>query len=154
VTIIATIERLDNDLVAIAQCLVLDAEAFPHPSVWFGSRSPFEQVWVARDVAQPRVVGFLASGVECDALHVQGIAVERAFRRNGLGRALLRAATNDAVERALATVMLCVSVTNRSAISLYESEGFSVTRRRRNFYSSRAFGGERDALEMHRTSGS
>jgi ribosomal protein S18 acetylase RimI-like enzyme len=40
---------------------------------------------------------------------------------------------------------------NAPAIALYESEGFRVTQRRRDFYSAasaRDFGGERDALEM------
>jgi ribosomal protein S18 acetylase RimI-like enzyme len=43
-----------------------------------------------------------------------------------------------------------VSVVNAPAIALYESEGFRVLRRRRDYYSARAFGGERDALEMWR----
>jgi ribosomal protein S18 acetylase RimI-like enzyme len=142
------IERLGNDLVAMAQCMVLDAEVFPHPSVWFRSRSPSETVWVARAAPLPRVLGFLASKARRDVLHVHGLAVDPASRRQGIGRALLRSAIHDAADRGVAAVALCVSVTNASAIALYESEGFRVTRRLRDFYSSRAFGGERDALEM------
>jgi ribosomal protein S18 acetylase RimI-like enzyme len=142
------IERLGNDLVAMAQCMVLDTEVFPHPSVQFRSRSPSETVWVARAAPLPRILGFLASKARPDVLHVHGLAVDPASRRQGIGRALLRAAIHDAADRGVAAVVLCVSVTNASAIALYESEGFRVTRRLRDFYSSRAFGGERDALEM------
>jgi ribosomal protein S18 acetylase RimI-like enzyme len=142
------IERLGNDLVAMAQCMVLDTEVFPHPSVGFRSRSPSETVWIARAAPLPRVLGFLASKAGRDVVHIHGLAVSPESRRQGIGRALLRAAIHDAADHGTAAVLLCVSVTNASAIALYESEGFRATRRLRDFYSSRAFGGERDALEM------
>jgi ribosomal protein S18 acetylase RimI-like enzyme len=147
---VATIELLGCDLVTMAQCMVIDAEAFPHPSAWFGSRSPYEVVWLARGVAQPRVLGFLAAQVRRDTRHVEGVAVERAARRQGIGRSLLRTAINSAVDFGVVAIVLCVSVTNDTAIALYETEGFTVTRRLHDFYSSRAFGGQRDALEMSR----
>ena len=128
------IERLGNDLVTMAQCMVLDAEVFPHPSIELRSRSPSETVWVARAGALSRVVGFLASKGRPGVLHIHGLAVSAASRRQGIGRALLRAAIDDAADRGVATVVLCVSVTNASAIALYESEGFRVTRRLRDFY--------------------
>jgi ribosomal-protein-alanine N-acetyltransferase len=152
VTTTATIERLEGDLVAVAQCILIDEAAFPHPSVWFGARSPDEIVWVAKSDPPARVVGFLASQVTRGILYVSGLAVERRQRKQGVGRALLRTAIHHAAERGLAGVALCVSVTNDAAFDLYDSEGFVVTRRRRDYYSSQAFGGFRDALEMFRAS--
>lgn len=148
------IEELGHDLVALAACVMIDVEAFPHPSAWFGARSRAEVAevtWVARDVAQHRVVGFVAAEVRREELYVCGLAVERRSQRQGLGRALLRAAMGAAADRGLVAVELSVSVSNAPAIALYESEGFRVVRRRRDYYSdqsARAFGGERDAFEM------
>jgi ribosomal protein S18 acetylase RimI-like enzyme len=145
------IEELGRDLVALAQCVLIDVEAFPHPSASFGARSPHELTWVARDVAQGRVVGFVAAMVQRECLYVSGLAVERGSQRQGLGRALLRTAIGGAADRGLVAVELCVSVNNAPAIALYESEGFHLTRRRHDYYSvesARAFGGERDALQM------
>jgi ribosomal protein S18 acetylase RimI-like enzyme len=142
------IERLGNDLVAMAQCMVLDAEVFPHPSIGLRSQSSSQTVWVATAAPLTRVLGFLASEARRNVLHVHGLAVGPASRRQGIGRALLRAAMHDAADRGVAALALCVLVTNASAIALYESEGFRVTRRLRDFYSADAFGGERDAFEM------
>jgi ribosomal protein S18 acetylase RimI-like enzyme len=145
------IEELGHDLVALAECVAIDVEAFPHPSAWFGDRSPGKVTWVARDVAPRHVVGFVATEIGREELYVCGLAVARRSQRQGLGRALLRAAMGGAADRGLVAVELSVSVNNAPAIALYRSEGFRVMRRRRDYYSvdsARAFGGERDAFEM------
>ena len=151
-----TVEVLDpGDLVAMAQCMAIDAEAFPYASAQFGLKAESARQWVAREGAsegtsegQTRVVGFLAGRVRRGAMHVEGLAVEAGARRHGVGRALVRASVKYARATHLRAVGLHVSVANHAAIALYEAEGFDVAGRLRGFYPPAAFGGEADALEM------
>jgi ribosomal-protein-alanine N-acetyltransferase len=147
-----TVELSDPaDLVAMAQCMAIDADAFPYPSAQFGSRAESACRWVAREESEgraSRVVGFLAGRVRRGALHVEGLAVEVGSRRLGVGRALVRACVDFAREEGLRAVGLHVSVANHAAIALYEAEGFDVAGKVRGFYPPAAFGGESDALEM------
>jgi ribosomal protein S18 acetylase RimI-like enzyme len=144
-----TVERFElGDLVAMAQCMVIDADAFPYTSAHFGLKAASARVWVAREEPAMRVVGFLAAGVRRGAMHVEGVAVEQSARRRGLGRALVQASVEYAREARLRAVGLHVSVGNQVAIALYRAEGFLVSGTLPDFYPSAAFGGERDALEM------
>lgn len=143
----STVERLaPGDLVAMAQCMAIDAGAFPYASAQFGARAATARVFVARE--DGRVVGFLAARLRRRTMHVEGLAVEPEGRRAGIGRALVRAAIEHGHATRLEGVSLHVSVTNRAAIRLYESEGFSVVRPLRGFYPLRFFGAGGDALEM------
>jgi ribosomal protein S18 acetylase RimI-like enzyme len=144
-----TVERFEpGDLVAMAQCMAIDADAFPYTSAHFGLKAANARVWVAREETAPRVVGFLAARVRRAGMHVEGVAVERGARRRGLGRALVQASVEHAREARLRSVGLHVSVNNHPAIALYEGEGFSIAATLRDFYPTAAFDGERDALEM------
>jgi ribosomal protein S18 acetylase RimI-like enzyme len=144
-----TVELVEpGDLVAMAQCMAIDADAFPYASAQFGVRAESARVWVARDEAGGRVTGFLAARLRRGVMHVEGVAVENATRRRGIGRALVRAAVEHARDEGLHAVGLHVSVTNPGAVALYEAEGFVVTRRIPQFYPPRAFDGERGALQM------
>lgn len=97
-----------------------------------------------------RVVGFLAARAGAERLEIDGVAVDRPCRRRGIGRELVRAAVEWALFQPLRVAVLHVWVQNTAAIGLYESEGFTITRRFRNFYRATAFGEERDAFEMRR----
>jgi ribosomal protein S18 acetylase RimI-like enzyme len=142
------IERAEpGDLVAMAQCMAIDADAFPYPSAQFGVRADGARVWVARDDAG-RAVAFLAGRLRHGHLHVEGLAVVAEARRRGLGRALVRAAVEGSRAEGVRSIGLHVSVTNEGAVALYASEGFRVARRLRDFYGPRVYGGERAALEM------
>jgi ribosomal-protein-alanine N-acetyltransferase len=148
-----TVEILEPaDLVAMAECMAIDSEAFPYPSAQFGLKADSARRWVARGEpagGRPgRVLGFLAGRVRRGALHVEGLAVDVEARRGGVGRALVRECVAYARARHLRAVGLHVSVANRAAIALYETEGFDVAARLRGFYPPAAFGGQADALEM------
>lgn len=139
----------------MAQCMAIDADAFPYPSAQFGLIAASARQWVAREGAEEasdgppgRVVGFLAGRVRRGAMHVEGLAVEGGARRHGVGRALVRASVEYARATRLRAVGLHVSVANLAAIALYEAEGFDVAGRLRDFYPPAAFGGQPDALEM------
>jgi ribosomal-protein-alanine N-acetyltransferase len=62
---------------------------------------------------------------------IHTLAVDPAYHRRGVGRALLRAVLDRARG---ATVFLEVRTDNDSAINLYRSEGFKVIGTRRRYY--------------------
>jgi len=143
-----TIEALvSSDLVAVAQCIAIDADAFPYASAQFGQRTGAAVIEAARALGERRVIGFVASRPRASDLHIEGIAVSRDLRRRGIGRALLRAAAASARAADMNTLSLHVSVENASAIALYEREGLILRRRLRGFYRTGQLG-EIDAYEM------
>jgi ribosomal protein S18 acetylase RimI-like enzyme len=153
------VEPLGSDLIALAQCIALDVSTFPHPSlppVLSGPLAP-HPVWVARAPASAGaplgVVGFAAGRWKRGYLEIAGLAVDARARRQGVGRALLGAATAAARGRRLGAVILHVSTGNPGAYALYRSEGFHENRLLAGFYSSREFPDDGDALEMILTLG-
>ncbi len=145
---VVAIDLLGRDVLAIVQCVALDADVFPYPSADFTSRSRRRRVWLAREPGRARVVGFLASRIGERVVHVQGLAVDAAARQRGIGRALLRACLHSDVVAGAQAVDLAVSVVNRPALALYASEGFTVLARVRDHYPARAYGGQCDAFHM------
>jgi len=144
-----TIERLGNDVVAMAQCIAIDADAFPYPSARFARHTPWHRVWVAREGERSPVLGFLAGHLERGRFVVDGVAVDRHHRGRGTGRALLRHCIASGRGEGWNALLLCVSVTNREAIGLYESEGFLVSKQLPGYYAPGVYGAERsDALLM------
>lgn len=145
------IEPLEpSDVVAVAQCIALDATAFPHESIPLLTNVRSARVWVARLSGESAVVGFL--GVHCRnrAMYISGLAVDPRFRRRGVGRALLRAAIDQASRGDMREMTLNTAVGNRAAMALYESEGFAIRRRLPAFYARAAVDGGPDAYEMVR----
>jgi ribosomal-protein-alanine N-acetyltransferase len=74
---------------------------------------------------------------------VLSIAVAPAFRRRGVGSALLRSLVKRLRERKPRRILLTVSPGNRGAVSLYFDIGFKVVRRESNY-----FGDRQDRLVM------
>src|SRR5262249_18777553 len=126
------------------------AEVFPYASIPFGLPAGL-RTWVARGEEPARgpgrVLGFLAGTFRATSFYIQGLAVTVAARRSGVGGALLRIAIAEARVRGIGYVSLHVGVTNRAAISLYDSEGFEVCGTVRNFYRPGVYP-VRDAYEM------
>ncbi len=143
-----TVERLGSDIVAMAQCMVIDADAFPYPSTRFDVRASSARIWVAKDERERRAVGFLAGHVRRGAMYVHGLAVDPAVRRRGVASALLQRAAEAARAEGLRSIDLCVGVANGAAVALYERAGFSRVRRLADYYPAGAYGAERDAYEM------
>ena len=79
-----------------------------------------------------------------DEGQITNIAVREAFRKRGIGDAVLSAVIAAARERACVQISLEVRESNRAAIALYEKHGFAVAGRRRHFYKAPA----EDALVM------
>lgn len=145
------VQRLEaTDAVAMAQCVAIDVDAFPYPSSRFVSRSGASPVWVARGAHERRLLGFLAASERRGRdLYVEGLATATEARRQGVGRALLRAAIDFAREARAATLSLHVWTGNQAAIGLYRSEGFDVRLRVPRFYAPGVFASV-DACRMVR----
>ena len=142
------VEPFGGDAVAITRCILIDADAFPYPSVEFGLRSSSSRLMLARETPGGPIVGFVAGRVRRGCLHIEGLAVERAHRRRGIGRALVCAAVARSRAEGLIALTLHVGTCNAAAIALYRAEGFGIDRCLRGFYSARAFGSDRDAYQM------
>lgn len=76
------------------------------------------------------------AGMFCvlDEGQIANIAVEEAFRRRGIGTALISALTEEAFRRKLSLLMLEVRASNTGAQTLYEACGFERVGVRRGFY--------------------
>ncbi|MBI2160998.1 MAG: ribosomal protein S18-alanine N-acetyltransferase [Candidatus Rokubacteria bacterium] len=88
--------------------------------------------WVMHE--DGRVLGYLCLWEIADELHITNIAVQPTYRRQGIGRTLLRGVLEDARQRKLRLVVLEVRPSNTEARTLYETFGFRVIGRRRGYY--------------------
>jgi len=70
------------------------------------------------------VIGFVAGAVKDGHGHVSGIAVEREYRRKGIGSSLLRRLYEEFYNDGFERVTLEVRKSNKEAIRFYERQGF------------------------------
>jgi dihydroorotate dehydrogenase electron transfer subunit len=110
------------------------------PPALFGHSAA--RVWVARAEGNG-VVGFLHAWEVADELQIHDLATRSAWRRQGVGRALLGAALDYGRARGLRTALLEVRSTNQAAVALYRAAGFVTGRCRPGYYAD----GE-EAVEM------
>lgn len=81
-------------------------------------------------------VGFVLVRSTIDETEVLALAVSMAFRRNGIGRRLLRMAAEKVAAGGSAKLFLEVASNNAPAQKLYESQGFQKVGRRKAYYSN------------------
>lgn len=81
--------------------------------------------WVAVDTGD-KPVAFLAGSIEADALHIWELGVRRDLQRLGIGRALLRAAIEEARARSLTGVTLATFREVAWNAPFYERLGFKT----------------------------
>ena len=92
-------------------------------------------LYVAKDASR-RVIGFCSFWRVTDELHINNLAVEPAWRRVGLGSALLTRVLRAGAGLGALTATLEVRRSNEAAQQLYARFGFSVAGVRRDYYSS------------------
>lgn len=123
----AALDRLDRDAWGD------DTNVVPPPTPgqpFFSDRTRPDDVLVAE--VDGEVVGYVTvrppTPLESNAhvQQIQGLAVDRAFRRRGIGRALVEAAMTEARRRSARKISLRVLATNPGAQQLYRSCGFEV----------------------------
>ena len=82
--------------------------------------------------------GFACFWQEEDAAELALVAVGSAYRRKGLGQALLAAAFDALAARGVRRVVLEVRASNKAALALYEKLGFGLLARRPGLYAAPA----------------
>jgi ribosomal-protein-alanine N-acetyltransferase len=137
----------DDDLNAVQ---AIDEASFP-PTTRMDIREeltrPYSRCWIAREsstTAYSAPIGIIVTWFVADELHVLNVATMPAFRRRGVGRALMDAALAFARENQVRLLILEVRRNNRPAIRLYKGLGFFISNLREGYYTDN---GE-DALEM------
>lgn len=94
--------------------------------------SPGALFLVAEENAQ--VCGYIGCQCVLDEGYITNVAVSPAYRRKGVGRALVAALCTCAAQKGLAFVTLEVRASNAPALALYEQAGFQPAGRRREYY--------------------
>jgi len=93
------------------------------------------------------VLGYVVAWFVADQGEIANIAVAPDQRGQGVGRALLDAALEEAATRGIAAVFLEVRDSNQRARELYASRGFEEVGRRRRYYRRPV----EDAIVLRRT---
>lgn len=105
------------------------------------------QCWVLVDKQQIIAHGVISIAI-CEA-HLLTLCVHPKYQRRGFGRRILILLLDRAAQLDSSECFLEVRISNRIAISLYESMGFESVGRRKGYYPSEQ--GREDALIMSRT---
>jgi len=104
--------------------------------------NPTSRCWVAE--MDGRLAGALVIWRVLDEAHIATIATHPDFRRQGIGRALLKTGMDAAYAEGARIYHLEVRAGNEAAIKIYEAFGYEVVGRRPKYYKNN---GE-DALLM------
>lgn len=91
------------------------------------------------------VIGYGCASTVCENCDLENVVVSEAYRKSGVGTAIVNALLDDAKSRGANKVFLEVRVSNGSALKLYLECGFSGVYARTRYYSD----GE-DCLVMSR----
>ena len=92
------------------------------------------------------IIGHAVLMAAVDEAHLLNITIAPAWRRQGLGRVLLKHVMETARSLHVHTLYLEVRPSNRAAIELYERLGFEAFALRKGYYPARE--GREDALVM------
>jgi ribosomal-protein-alanine N-acetyltransferase len=123
-----------DDLDAI---MVVERKSFEFPWPLSVFRRELKNDWSRIEVACDaggRVWAFIVYWIVHDELHLLNIAVDPELRRQGVGRRLMKRLEDICAENDLTYLTLEVRVSNEHAITLYQSEGYSIIRRRKAYY--------------------
>jgi ribosomal-protein-alanine N-acetyltransferase len=82
-----------------------------------------------------RLAAYVVARVGANELHINNVAVRERYRRQGIGITLLGRILAEGKRRGVDVAFLELRAGNSAALSLYEKCGFSLTARRKNYYS-------------------
>ena len=91
-----------------------------------------DSLWLAVD--ESLLVGFLVARTVAAEAELLNIVISKDSRRQGLGRRLMAAWTEQVVREQVERIFLEVRVSNLAAIALYEEFGFERVGRRPKYY--------------------
>lgn len=109
--------------------------------------SPWTREGIAQELSNPSshfltavtdtvIAGYIGVQEICGEAYITNVAVLPSYRRNGIAKALLNGVISGAKSRNCEFITLEVRGSNAPAISLYESLGFEIVGKRKNFYSN------------------
>jgi ribosomal protein S18 acetylase RimI-like enzyme len=106
--------RFLHNIVRFPGCGIFDAQAS----------------WVLRDKHSGALIGMLlCSRVANDVAHITQLCVTTAYRRQGLGLALLEHCIDHLTRSGFAAITLTVTEANHKAVKLYQDSGFFIRHR-------------------------
>jgi len=125
------------ELSDLDQVMEIERQAFVEP--W--AKGCFEYEILVLDaseltvaVSRDRILGYTVAWFLDDEVHLANVAVEKRSRGLGIGRTLVEAVMNRAVEEGAERVALEVRRSNVEAQRLYETLGFVRSGVRKNYY--------------------
>ncbi len=80
------------------------------------------------DETDERVGGYIVFWTLLEDAQILSVVVAPGCRRKGFARLMMRAALNEALRRSCTQMLLDVRKSNASAVALYDSLGFTITR--------------------------
>lgn len=87
-------------------------------------------------VTEDGVCGYIGVQEVFSEAYITNIAVLPQYRKNGIGKALMLSAADGAMNRNCEFLTLEVRESNSAAIRLYESLGFELMGKRKDFYTN------------------
>jgi len=123
----------------LEQIMTIERVSFAYPWTEGMVRSelndaPLSFSYVTRDPMKNQVIAYVFMRALYDELHLLSIAVDPAWRRQGIGEALIALVLRTVHEKGLKRVTLEVRVSNRPACQLYRKFGFKEVGLRRKYY--------------------
>ncbi len=94
-----------------------------------------DNAWVLR-AGSGEMLGYTVQMAVVDEAHLLTLAVKASAQHQGLGKLLLGFAVQQARLMHMKSMLLEVRVSNQHALSLYQSFGFELIARRKNYYQS------------------
>lgn len=116
--------------------LLVERESFSHPWTEAMFREELSGKCSVYCVAEEngKAVGYMGMWILADEGHITNVAVGKAYRRCGIGGALIDHFIALAKEKKLCLMTLEVREHNMAAISLYAAKGFVPVGRRKKYY--------------------
>jgi ribosomal-protein-alanine N-acetyltransferase len=142
--VVAPLTSADAGLGASIDALARESFGDPSFSLKAELERPWTRAWLATTNDLDAPAGFAVAWHVADELHVLNVAVAPEVRRRGVGTRLMSAALAYAEEKRVRIVLLEVRRSNRPALRLYRSLGFSVLGVRPRYYGDN----DEDAVEM------
>jgi ribosomal-protein-alanine N-acetyltransferase len=133
-----TVTRVTPESIGeVDEISVLQSETFTNPWSaqslrWEIANTDVARLYVMR--ADSTLVGFCACWVILDELHINSLAIDQAWRRQGLASRLLRDVCRDGGAAGATQATLEVRRSNEAALALYQRLGFTCEGVRKDYY--------------------
>lgn len=125
----------------LAEIEALEKRCFSLPWTWdmlLGQLPDDSHEFLATVDEEGKLLGYVGMMTVLDEGYISNVAVDPAYRRQGIADLLLRELLDRAVLRELSFVTLEVREHNEPAIALYRKHGFAPVGLRKNYYEAPA----------------